>query len=233
MYGRNEVLSGVTKKLKFADKIELINIDEVYPNRWNPNVLDEFYSGRLQKSITKHGFIDPITVRVRSEGGYEVIDGEQRLKQMQDMKETQIAVINLGELSDAKAQELTLQLRNRGEEDSIRLAGLITELSESIGIDELKADLPFPETDIDNLLALLDHDWDQYDSTDEEESENDKWVDMKFRIPVDVVDIIESELDRLMGIIGTDKKKPEEVRRGLALEKMAVLSAQTPTESIE
>lgn len=233
LWTKRGVIWNDKKKLQFADKIDLINIDEVYPNRWNPNVLDEFYSGRLKGSIEKHGFIDPVTVRIRLEGGYEIIDGEQRLRQIQELGEKQIAVINLGELSDAKAQELTLQLRNRGEEDSIKLAELITELEDSIGIDELKADLPFPEEDIDNLLQLLDFDWDQYKKDDEaEDSEDDQWVDMKFRVPTDVVDIINSEIDRLMGILGTDKKKPEEVRRGLALEKMAVLSAQTPEESI-
>ena len=53
-----------------------------------------------------------------------------------------------------------------------------------------------------------------------------------FKIPQAAMPVIESEIDRIGDILELKPTLSEEVRRGLILEKICVLSADTPTESL-
>lgn len=60
-----------------------------------------------------------------------------------------------------------------------------------------------------------------------------EWTSLTFLVPTSALLLIEKELDRLANL--APNKQPDltpELRRGLALEYMAVLSAQTPDESL-
>jgi len=54
---------------------------------------------------------------------------------------------------------------------------------------------------------------------------------MTFIIPNDAVPLITAEIKRLSDLAGLTTNRPA-VRRGLALEYMAILSSQTPAESL-
>jgi len=220
--------------ITYYTDIQKIDIDKITPNPWNPNAMDEGQLAKLKEWIKTKGFRIPVPARDMDNGTFQILDGEQRWSQLKELGGQHIVIANQGVMTDAEAKIFTLQFRSRGEEDSLKLSEIINDLKIDLDMDAILAELPFSQEDIDNLLALQDFDWSQYDSNDKDEDtdQGDKWVDMQFRVPQDCVDIINSEIDRLLDIMGMDKKTPENVRRGLALEKMAVLSAETPTESL-
>lgn len=219
-----------------AETIQIVNIDTILPNTWNPNENDEFMTEHIKQSISEFGFVDPITVRVVG-NKYEIIDGEYRWKALKELGETTIKIINLGKVSDSVAKQLTLNLRNRGDENGIKLAELLRELESDIGIDEIIKNIPIPQVDIEALLTLTN--FDDFAEDDMSDFETDpkfdtgQWSTLVFRVPDDALQVIESEMDRIGSILDINPEIPDNIRRGLILEKICVLSAETPTKSLQ
>lgn len=241
--------------------IEWLNIEDCYPNTWNPNSPPEFIKEKILQSIAKFGFIDPIKVRQVGKR-YEIVDGEHRWQIAKDiqkeiymldervyidikgkrfeieqrMAEGKIPVINFGTISREYAQQLTIVLNEtRGKPDANKLSELLKELEESIGYKELEEIMPYQTSTLESLLGSLEEAQQAVEKQEAEEAieTKDKWVKLVFCIPDTAVDIVESEIDRILGILELDTALSKEVKYGLALEKICVLSAQTPTESLE
>ena len=65
-----------TKSAQQAD----IKLEDLRPNPWQPRAaFDPEALSALTESIRQHGVIQPISVRKRSDGGYELIAGERRM----------------------------------------------------------------------------------------------------------------------------------------------------------
>jgi len=62
---------------------------------------------------------------------------------------------------------------------------------------------------------------------------DDEWVSMTFRIPQAVIDVVESELDRIGGTLTFDPVLDKAVQRGLTLEAICMNSALTPLRSVK
>jgi len=83
-------------------------IEELHPGRMQPRVhLDAEALAELAASIREHGVLEPILVRKRSPGGFEIIAGERRWRAAQQagLKEVPIFV---HDLDDEKAFEAAL-----------------------------------------------------------------------------------------------------------------------------
>lgn len=62
-------------------KIVEIDVDEIHPNPYQPREhFPEDSLAELASSIAEHGLIQPITVRPRDDGEYELISGERRVR---------------------------------------------------------------------------------------------------------------------------------------------------------
>lgn len=65
------------------DKIELIPIEAIVPNRFQPRkVFNDKSIKELSESIKQHGLLQPITLRPIEEDMYEIIAGERRFRAM-------------------------------------------------------------------------------------------------------------------------------------------------------
>lgn len=63
------------------EEVVMLPISSIQPNPAQPRtVFDEVELNKLAESIKQNGILQPITVRVLSESGYELISGERRLK---------------------------------------------------------------------------------------------------------------------------------------------------------
>ena len=62
-------------------KIEMLDINDVVPNDYNPNIMQEQEFNNLRESILRDGFHQHILVRPHDlePGKYIIIDGEHRL----------------------------------------------------------------------------------------------------------------------------------------------------------
>lgn len=154
--------------------IILLPIDKVHPNSWNPNKqTDRQFEAEIE-SILTHGFLAPILVRA-SKKGYEILDGEHRRKAMSIIIDKQMAgaknVPNLVsekkipaiviDVPDAQAKKLTIIMNEtRGRAELGQLSILLESIADEMG-DELRTGLPYTESQLADLLALSDFDWDQ------------------------------------------------------------------------
>ena len=229
-----------------------VEIDECYPNDWNPNVQDDFMYERTKVSLLEYGWRDPIKVR-DGEQGYEIVDGEHRWKAAKaildgDLPEGKwktkasayrkrykdtIPIISYGDVSIEQAQELTIVLNNlSGEADTIKLADLVVRLKDTQGLDRLVKVLPFQKDILESLIALKHYDPGEYQRGGDPVS-GDEWIELVFKVPEGALDAIEDEIARIGDILELKKGLSDEVRRGLILEKICALSAETPRENLE
>jgi hypothetical protein len=211
------------------EKLDIVNINTVRPNTWNPKAEDTDEYRRIVESLRQNGQRLPIVVRELD--GYEIIDGEQRWRGMKELKAKKILIYNEGEIDDQRARELTIAYEQQVPFDPLDLAELVADMFSQY--ENVK--LPYDEDSIREMINLLSFDWNANygdDGRDKDQS-GEKWHRLIFRIPDSAMSVIEDELARIGSLLELDGKLNEEVKRGLILEKICVLSAQTPTKSLE
>ena len=83
-------------------------IEELHPNRSQPRTrFDEATLNELAQSIKDIGVLEPVLVRKRAQGGYEIVAGERRWRAAQRAGLHEIPVF-VRELSESKAFEAAL-----------------------------------------------------------------------------------------------------------------------------
>lgn len=146
----------------------LISLTKVAPNDWNPNRMETFMREKLRNAIKKDGFIVPVIVRsinassrpdknelVANGVSYEIIDGEHRWREAQDLGMREIPIVDVGMMPDAQAKQVTIKANAlRGDFDSVKLAEMIAELSSGVGVTELLESLPYTAERIQAMLDL-------------------------------------------------------------------------------
>lgn len=142
-------------------------LGSIRPNPWNPNVMDAKTFEREKASITKHGFVDPITVRevLDTEGAfshYEVLDGEHRYRACTELGHTTIMAVNLGAVPDERAKELTVLFNElKGTPDPLKLGKLLKDIQSIVPFDELTLTMPYTPIEMRTLVDSTSvFDWD-------------------------------------------------------------------------
>jgi ParB family chromosome partitioning protein len=76
-----DLLGENKKEVKTGNSIGNVNISDVETNPFQPRTeFDQVALNELSESIKVQGLIQPITVRVKENGGYQLISGERRLR---------------------------------------------------------------------------------------------------------------------------------------------------------
>lgn len=108
--------------------MEIVLIDKVRPNDYNPNKMDDFTYRSLVDGIKKDGFIGAVVLRT---GSFEIIDGEHRWRAAKELGLQEIPAVLL-DVSDSKARKLCIALnQKRGEFDQ----GALVELLSGLGLE--------------------------------------------------------------------------------------------------
>jgi ParB-like chromosome segregation protein Spo0J len=195
-------------------------VDDIRPNTWNPNKMGEFEYGKLIESIDRYGFADPLTVR-QVEGGYQLVDGEHRLRAAKDAGLDRVPIINLGDISEDEAKALGIILNElKGHHDPKDLGALLDELLAHGEAEDILAGMPFTEDALRGLVSLADFDWNTLGSPAEMESsrkpspkKGTHWVERTFRLPHEANEVLSQALDRA--------KDGDDVNDWQALERIA------------
>lgn len=216
-------------KIEIKDNIFRVAIGEIYANPWNPNKQSKFIFEKELQSIRTHGFLDPIDVREREAGGYEIVDGEHRWKAAKQLEMTEIPVNNLGKVSAAVAKQLTV-IRNetRGQSERTALSGLLQDLitNDGVGIEELKANLPIDPVDIDTLLKDMKVDWDNTKAPEGPDNAPEAppgpgTERMTYVLPIELADRFRAQLERFRQLAnGGEKIAVEKIGHQAAFEAM-------------
>ena len=89
-------------------EVQELPLDQVAPNPRQPrNRFDDAELAELADSIRAHGVLQPIVVRARVDGGYELVAGERRLRASRLAERTTIPAI-VRDTSDGDQLELAL-----------------------------------------------------------------------------------------------------------------------------
>jgi len=152
-------------KLKYFHKIEIIKIDEIRLNKYNPNVMEPELMTQLCEKIKKEGILQPILLRhIKPEGKikYEVIDGEHRYLTAEKIGYEEVPAIVL----DKKLPEAIISSINmnklRGEFDTLKLAEVIHMLHKTYSIEELEEKIGYTSEQFKGLENLLKYDFDSF-----------------------------------------------------------------------
>lgn len=139
-------------------------INQIEANPWNPNKQIPAVAKAERESITRFGFVDPITVRLISTGTdvdrWQIIDGEHRWREARELGYETIAAVVL-DVTEDEAKKLTVVLNEtRGDADVVLLGQLLQQLAET---DDFRVALPYTDGEIAQLLEIGSQDWDGYD----------------------------------------------------------------------
>lgn len=131
------------------DKFEIrhININELKECEYNPRVRSDHQLAKLRESIEKFGVVDPLIINTHPSRKNIVIGGNMRLQVLQEMKYTDVPVVEL-HLTERKERELNLRLNKTGGDWDY---ALLKEFDE-----DLLADVGFESEELDDVFAIED-----------------------------------------------------------------------------
>ena len=209
--------------MKITTNNQVVPISQVKPNRWNPKLgFEDTNDGiinfkRLEKSLSKHGQIEPILVRELEDGTFEIINGFHRYTAAKRQGAKEIEIKNLGKISLQEAQTKGISTEDvKIPVDMIMLSKLVV----AFDIGELD-NLPYSEEEIDGMQKLLDFNWQDEaesgsESTKKEEDDYTimlsrdrmkEWVSLKRLL------FIDSDTELLTRIIDETCKKYGKTRK--------------------
>ena len=132
--------------------IQIVEIDKVRPNDWNPKLENTPEYQKIVESIEVNGFKQPIIVR-EVEDGYEICDGCQRWTAAKQLGFDKIYIYNLGNIPEEEAKSITIWMEQQVPFDEMELAPIVAELS------DLKIQTPYSEDEVEDFVNMLNFDF--------------------------------------------------------------------------
>lgn len=200
-------------------KIQYINANELAPNPSNPNVVSEENMAKLRNSISRLDHFRPVIVREDNDQ-LQVIAGWHRTLIARETN-SDIPIINLGQVDDQQAREITLADNSRyGSNDP----ELFTEVMRSmeIPLDDLADFIPGQISDLDFDMDQSSIDLDTLGLEDEDTKADQTrsaptHKTLKFRVPIADAHVVEDEIDRVIDEQGFGDETSAQEAAGNAL----------------
>lgn len=215
-------------KTKTGLKTVDLPVDDLRPNPWNPNRMDERTLQATKESLATYGFVEPTLVRPHpdEEGAYQIINGEHRWKVAPDLGYQVIPCV-VATLSDTAARKLTIVLNEtRGEPDDHLLGTLLAELQKEEG-EGLRNALRYNDAEVDHLLALATAEVPDYEPEDTDQTDDAvKWAMFSARIPRDFLPVLEQCEEKVREILEADGKDLHHMKLVRAGQVLEVLAAE-------
>ncbi len=195
------------------ENIIKLKIKDICFNDWNPKDNDRAYN-RVKKSVAVNGMMMPVFVR-ETENGFELVDGNQRVRAAEELGYSEIYAYNLGKITDEEAKQLVLYMQVQVPFDSILLAPLAVKL-ESVGME-----LPFSEKEMEKFRDLEAFDMETAFQDEETPLENvekpdldNKMKNYRIKLENEDFDFVRTAIDKVI--------MSENVNEGRALELLLV-----------
>lgn len=131
-------------------KFAVVDPTELVPNPWNTNVMTPENEAKLEASLDRFGFFRPVVVRDMPDGTKQIIGGEHRWE-ISKKKGIQVAIMNLGTITDKEAKEISVADNARyGVDDTLAFAEFLKEMDSAA---DLQTFLPYTETDFADIFS--------------------------------------------------------------------------------
>lgn len=189
---------------------ELVSVDQLTPHPENPRIGDVDV---LAGSIQENGFYGAVVVQKST--GY-VLAGNHRLKAARNRGIEEIPVAWV-DVDDDRARRILLADNRTGDlgtYDDDLLADLLKDLAQT---EEALRGTGYTPEDLDNLMALLDEQWDVPHGSGTDQDPGDDWFQPKIQLTIsaETMDAWRTLLDRYDG--ENDEQKLEAHLTGLGL----------------
>lgn len=197
------------KQINFdPKKMRVAPIDLVRPNTWNPKTSGGPEFEKVKRSIEQKGQ-RAYPIIVRDNGGFEIIDGQQRYTACLELGFKEVLIYNEGEVSDKEAKELTIWYQQQVPFDHIELAYMIKDM------DNLyeNLELPYEPIELEELLAISNFDFDTIENETPIETDNNVRT-LVLAMVKDKYDFICAALD---AVIAQEELQPNDRSRALEL----------------
>ena len=129
-----------------------VSINELKPNAYNPNVMQENTLAHLIEEIKRIGFLQPILINKNN----IIIDGEHRWKAAKEAGLTEVPVIQV-DMDEKDAKITTINMNQiKGSIDPLKFADLLINLEEDFDKEQIQDLLRMNELEIETLKMLKD-----------------------------------------------------------------------------
>jgi ParB family transcriptional regulator, chromosome partitioning protein len=135
-----------------------ISVDEVVPNPKQPRqVFDDEALDELTHSVREFGLLQPIVVREKPEGGYELIMGERRLRAARAASLDTVPAIVRDTTDDALLRDALLENIHRVQLNPLEEAAAYQQLLEEFGAthEELASRIGRSRSQVTNTIRLM------------------------------------------------------------------------------
>lgn len=140
------------------ERIQMLKTSEVQPSRFQPRLqFSQEKIEELAQSIREKGVIQPILVRLKESGAYELIAGERRLRAVRHLGFEEIPAI-VRRVADAELLEMSIiENIQREELNALEEAGAYQKLAQEFGFtqDDIARRVGKDKSSVSNLLRLL------------------------------------------------------------------------------
>jgi disulfide oxidoreductase YuzD len=146
-----KTVNKIDKRFKTLNelKVEYIPINDVYPNKYNPNRQNEHEFNMLVSSIREDGFTQPVIVNQDN----MIVDGEHRWKAAKAVGMTQIPVVRVDMNKEQMRISTIRHNKARGTHDVDLEANIYRELEQIGALDWAIDALQLDQVEVDALLS--------------------------------------------------------------------------------
>lgn len=186
-------------------EIKYIAVDpkKLIKNPWNTNMVDPENQKKLDNSVKRFGMFKPLICRELADGSLQILGGEHRAESAVRLGYKEVTIINLGQISDEKAKEISLVDNGRyGTDDTLQLAELLKELGE---IEDISSYMPYSDSDLDSIFASSSISLDDLELPDSDElplmdmtSKVQSHQIMRFKVPMEDAPAIQEVIESIM-----------------------------------
>ena len=136
---------------EIISQIELVEIDQLKPNEYNPNEMTNEQMQVLIDDIKENGFVGPIVVN----GKNEIINGYHRWEAAKFLGYSRVPIIRFNPIDEDHQKMLTIGWNTKhGDMNPTKLAQLVLDLSQRHSLDEMASRLGYSEEQIKDKLSM-------------------------------------------------------------------------------
>jgi len=151
--------SKVKDSLSSLDNYQMVPVKLLKKAPWNYKADDEQQAAKLTNNIRRNKQVVNIIVRELPDGSFEVVDGNHRVDTFNELGVDKVVAYNLGKVSILSAKRLAMEINEtRFASDHVRMAEIIRELHEKVGMDDLEHTMPFSREDLESYIKLVEFD---------------------------------------------------------------------------
>lgn len=156
--GLSALLSDVPPKLEAKEELREVDIDLIDPNPNQPRtIFSEQHLDELTQSIRENGIVQPILLRRKEGGRFQIVAGERRWRAAQRVGMQRVSAI-IRDVEDEKLLEIALiENIQRQELNPIEEAAAYQRLMEVLGLtqDEVAKKVGKDRSSVANYIRLL------------------------------------------------------------------------------